>query len=340
MSNSKIHMVFNYINSYRVVGRYILLVILLAMPGVFAAQDVKVSATLDTNSILIGEQTVVHVTIQYRADKGNVAIQWPALNDTIIKQIEIVNKTKIDTTIPNKDDPYWLQQSQNLIITSFDSGYYAIPPFKFILNNDTSKVFETEALLLEVNNVQVDTTQAIRDIKPPMDEPFDFRELIPYVKWVVGILALLTLVIYLIKRYLKSRKTTIVVKSDPKVPPHITALAALEQINNEKLWQQGKYKQYHSAISDILRLYLQQRFKINAPEQTSDEIFAQLRSMVMDEESKQRLKQILTLADLVKFAKENPLPNENELSMQLAVDFVNGTKREEEVKSEAIETKD
>ncbi|MBL7893041.1 MAG: hypothetical protein JNL63_10450, partial [Bacteroidia bacterium] len=96
----------------------------------------------------------------------------------------------------------------------------------------------------------------------------------------------------------------------------------------EKLWQEGKVKQYHSRLTDILRLYIEARFKIPALEQTSDEIMSNFRSVLIDEESKKKIKQVFLVADLVKFAKEQPLPSENELSLTNAFDFVNGTSRE------------
>jgi hypothetical protein len=87
---------------------------------------------------------------------------------------------------------------------------------------------------------------------------------------------------------------------------------------------------YHSRLTDILREYIENRFKIQAMEQTTDEILFGFRNAAVDEESKHKLKQVLSLADLVKFAKEQPLPNENESSLSNVYDFIHGTKREEE----------
>ena len=98
----------------------------------------------------------------------------------------------------------------------------------------------------------------------------------------------------------------------------------------EKLWQEGKLKLYHSQLTDIIREYIENRFKIQAQELTTDEILFGFRNIAIDEESKYKLKQILLIADLVKFAKEVPLASENEMSMSNSYDFINGTKREEE----------
>ena len=89
-------------------------------------------------------------------------------------------------------------------------------------------------------------------------------------------------------------------------------------------------KEYYSSISDALRLYIEERFNVNALESTTDEIMKAFRTQVVDKQSKEKLEQALTLSDLVKFAKLTPIEDEHKFTLQNAFDFVNGTKREEE----------
>lgn len=290
------------------------------------SQTIEVNAKLDTSVLRLGEQTQLHLSVKYKADRP-LKIIFPFIGDTIIKQVEVVSKTKIDTTVPDKNDLTTFLQSQTFIITSFDSGFFAIPPFKFIIN-DTA--LETEPLLLQVNTLHIDTSQAIKDIKPPFTEPYHWKEFLPYIVWGLVSLAVIAIVIYLIYRWKKKKKNIPVEEKKVKIPAHIIALQNLEKLKEEKLWQQGKVKLYHSTISDILRVYIEDRFKIPTLEQTTDEILQSFRSSVIDKESLERLRQVLILSDLVKFAKEQPLPNENEMSLSNAFDFVNGTKRDYE----------
>ena len=111
------------------------------------------------------------------------------------------------------------------------------------------------------------------------------------------------------------------------MPPHIIALQKLTAIGDKKLWQQEQTKQYHTEITDVIREYLESRYAIQAMEQTSDEIFASLRHMDISDENRNTLRQVLILADLVKFAKEKPAPFENEQSMDNAVAFVKKTQQ-------------
>jgi hypothetical protein len=138
------------------------------------------------------------------------------------------------------------------------------------------------------------------------------------------------IIIIIIIRRMRKVEMPLVIEDAPKIPAHITALEKLEKLKEQKLWQEGKIKLYYSSMTDILREYIENRFRIQAMEQTTDEILFGFRNAAVDEESKTKLKQVLTLADLVKFAKEQPLPDENETSLKNVYDFVNGTKREDE----------
>jgi hypothetical protein len=110
-------------------------------------------------------------------------------------------------------------------------------------------------------------------------------------------------------------------------PAHVIALRNLDLLKEAKLWQQGQVKQYYTNLTDIIRIYIEQRFEVPAMEQTSDEILASLRKIAIEDESCfAALKEILLLADLVKFAKALPLPNENESNILNAYLFVNHTK--------------
>ena len=297
------------------------------------AQEIKASAKLDSSSIKIGQQVKLKLSVEYKVDNGKqIKIQWPIINDTIRKEIEVVGQSKIDTIIPDSTNPFQFIQTKTLLLTSFDSGYWAIPPFVFNVNNDTNGIF-TEPLLLQVNTIAVDTTLAIKDIKGIYSENYTWIDwLKDHIYLVYGILAgilILISIIYFIRKQLKKPKP-VIVDEKLKVPAHILAFEKLEKLKQENLWQQGKTKQYYIALTDILREYIENRFKIQAMEQTTDEILFGFRNIAIDDESKTKLKQVLILADLVKFAKEQPLPNENESSIMNSYDFVNGTKRDED----------
>ena len=314
-----------------------ILVFVVLMIGSSAFSQIKVNAVIDSSKIRIGEQTKLDLYVTYDANaQKNLKINWPSFEDTISGKVEIISKTAIDSTIPDKNNPGIIQYHQQFIVSAYDSGYFAIPPFKFIVNDDTANPVLTEALFLEVNTVPTDTTDAtIKDIKAPFNEPFDWKWYLPTVYTIGGILLLLALAIYLIIRFTK-KKPVEVVEQKPLVPPHILALEQLDKIKTEQIWKEGKTKEYYSAITDTVRLYIEGRFGVQALELTTDEIMRAFKSQVVDALSKEKLQQLLVLADLVKFAKQVPIEQEHNLALQNAFDFINGTKREEEYEAEEV----
>lgn len=286
-------------------------------------------AKIDTAKILIGEQIKLKIDVRYPTELKNNpqhTIIWPTYTDTITEKIEIVEQSQIDTSIST--DQKTILLSKTYVITSFDTGYVVIPPFIFYNSLDTTRPFETQPLLIEVQTVAVDTTQEIKDIKEPIDVPFTFKELLPYfIGGLIAIIIILLIVLYIIKR--KNKKPQIIEELKIIEPAHIIALRRLDELNQKKLWQQGKSKEYHSELSEIIRWYIEERFNISALEQTTEEILLSIRSLALPIELREKLQQLLTLSDLVKFAKAQPLAQEHELSMQNAINFIEQTKLEE-----------
>ena len=282
---------------------------------------IVVSAKPDTNQIRIGEQ--FKILLKANVPTG-VHVNFPVFPDTL-KGIEIVSRGKIDTLIAA--DKSSTTFSQQLKATSFDSGFYAVEPFQFTnLNKETGKTdtFSTEAFLITVKTVEVDTTLAIKDIKAPLTVPLTWQEILMYAFIALLIIGFFFLGVYLWKR----RKKTVspLIPKIPSRPAHELALEALKKTEEEKLWQQGLFKLYHSNVSDILREYIERSFDINALELTSDETLERIRRKKLDHGLLVKLASVLQTADLVKFAKLLPMPDENDKSMRNAYDFINGTR--------------
>lgn len=303
--------------------------VLLPLAGI--CQELRIQAVVDTAKLRIGEQAKIDLYLQYNANQPNLKIQWPEIGDTLTSKVEVISVSAIDTTIPDKNEPSDLLQHQQIVVSVYDSGYFAIPGFKFLVNGDTTKPQFTNSLLLEVHTVPTDTSASkIKDIKPPMNEPFNWKWYLEEIVYTSVFLLLIGLAI-LIWYFRSLREKTVQAEPDkPKVPAHITALETLEQIRSEQIWKNGKIKEYYSSISDTLRLYIEGRYDLPALESTTDEIMLAFRSQVIDTKSKEMLQQVLQLSDLVKFAKMFPVEFEHELTLQQAFDFVNGTKREDE----------
>lgn len=302
---------------------YILALLLLTCLSYNAgAQNIQAEAKLQQYTIRIGDQTKLFLSVHQPVKEH---VNFPKLADTITGKIQVVNINKPDTTY-DQNDHNSLTVTQSYTITCFDAGTYTIPSFSI---GTAGGVLKTNELTLQVETVKVDTTKAIYDIKQPISVSYTFLD---WLKdnwyWIVfpllGIALLIGLIWYLRK---KPKVETVVQVSKPTIPPDVTALRQLKELKNKKLWQQEEVKQYHIELSDIIREYLEKRYAIKTHEKTTDEIFAGLKRMAITDENKSKLKHILVLADLVKFAKEKPLPAENEESLEIAIDFVVATKQ-------------
>jgi hypothetical protein len=310
----------------------IISLLLCIQTGALFSQQVRVEAALDTARMRIGEQVKVDLYVTYDANLRDIKIDWPQIGDTLTGKVEVVSVSAIDTTFPNKTNSSRIFQHQQIVVSVYDSGFYAIPPFKFVFNNDTNSTAYTNPLLLEVHTVPTDSSAAkLKDIKPPFGEKFNWKWYLNHIYWGIGILLAVIAIILITRYYTKKGKKVDLEPEKPKVPAHITALASLERIREEQIWKEGKTKEYYSQISDAVRLYIEERFGLNALESTTDEIMLAFRSQVVDTPSKEKLQQLLTLSDLVKFAKMSPIDSEHQITLQHAFDFVNGTKREEVV---------
>ncbi|MDP4268197.1 MAG: hypothetical protein Q8880_12280 [Bacteroidota bacterium] len=286
------------------------------------SQEVSVKSTIDANKILIGDQIKLHLTFNGPA---KTKVKFPLIPDSI-KKIEVINRSKIDTVF--SQDKKNITLKQTLTITSFDSGSVYVPAFEFNYKTDndtaTNKLY-TDSIMLTVQTMKVDTTLNFKDIKPPLDVPLTFKEILPYILGVVGVAVLVFLGIYFYRRY-KNKKPLFKFVEKPKLPADILALQQLEELRKKKLWQDNRVKEYYSELTEILRIYLDSRYEIMAMESTSDEIIQMLKDKDIPEGTKQKLNSILSIADLVKFAKMQPIPTENDMCFSNAVDFVNETK--------------
>lgn len=298
-----------------------LLLVMILWSPVCNAQ--KATATLDTTVIRIGEQVRLH--LGFTAPRG-VSVQWPMLADTLNTSIEVVKRGNIDTTAIKGSD--LLQYRQYVTITSFDSGYHTIPSITFFYRGKTDSVRQysyTDSLMMKVNTVAVDTTLAIRDIKAPMKQSITFKELLPFILIAISVIALAALFIYYLWRR-KQNKPLLPKIVKPSLPAWQIALKELENLSEQKLWQNGRIKPYYSELSDILRRYLENQHMIPAVEMVTDEILDSCRENAAVQNSTEQLGRLLRLADLVKFAKEIPTAPQNEQSLKDAVSFVELTK--------------
>jgi len=295
------------------------------------AQEFKIAAKLDSIAIELGDQ--VWITLSAEQPK-NEKLTFPSFKDRIIEGIDLLETSKFDTqTVDNQK----IIVTQKLLITAFDDSIFTIPPFIFRRQLDT---LYSDSLLLMVNRVRIDSTELAKidtsqylkifDVKEPINTPWTFKEFLQlyygHILIIFGVSILIALIVVYLKRRSKN-KPFIKLPEKPKEPAHVIAIRALDELKAKKLWQSDKEILYYSELTEILKAYIEDRFLVKTFECTSHEILESFKhSESIDKQLFIALKQILTFADLAKFAKYKPLPDENDLCLKNAYQFVEGTK--------------
>ena len=286
-----------------------------------------VSAAIDSTTLFIGDQTDLHLRATCEVGEQ---VQLPELDKELIPGIEIVDKTVVDTATLSDGR---VQYNQYLTLTSFEDSLFYIAPLPFVSGDDT--VWSESLMLNVVQPFEMDSADmAITDIKGIYKAPIWWWGIL---RWVLLALAIAGVGVggYYLITYLQSRMRKgeeEMAAAEPLRPAEEVALEKLDAIREQKIWQTGQVKEYHTQLTDVVREYIDRRFEVSSVEQTSDETLRAMRPLLSNQkELYEQLRKMLTLADLVKFAKWTTTPDENEQSLRSAYAFVKETTLAEEV---------
>ncbi|WP_235297277.1 hypothetical protein [Portibacter marinus] len=209
----------------------------------------------------------------------------------------------------------------------FDVGIYVFDGFNFTYQN---RDYKTNRVLMKVTfkdyNLTVVDSTGLAPIKNIEREPLKIQDFIPYLLMVL----VPALLLYFGYQYWKKRKNG---EEAPKIepivyiPPDVKALTSLKALRQQELWQKGEIKQYQSELSHIIREYLEGRYDIHALESTTSDIIRSIKDRSFTETDQVKLRRILQISDLVKFAKAKPEVNIHEEFMYDAIEFVQRTRR-------------
>lgn len=279
------------------------------------AQDVRVSASVDSTSYLIGDW--IHVVVSAETAPHLQAL-GPVPGDTL-GPFEVLRMQSRDSSESGgRKHRSWVVR-----LTTFDTGAVSIPSLAIHFLNTTDSSVQTaftNPIPLSIGTVDLGDDPQLKDVKPPLDAPWRFEDLVPYLLFLV-LLALAAGGYLLYRRFRKNRDQE-PVPAESAVPAHERALMALKALEAMRLWQQGRVKEYYSKVSEIVRRFFEDRFGVPALEMTSDEI---VQSLKMVPEAGGVLKEVdrfLLTSDLVKFAKYEPSMAENEAELQMAYGIV------------------
>jgi LPXTG-motif cell wall-anchored protein len=313
--------------------RIVFSIILLILSAPIFCQ-IEANAFLDKKSMRLGEQTTFTIEVNLSDSITIEDVQLPNIEKTInvfradtLMAVELeVIESYTDTAFDNNSNVLSFQKKY--IITSWDTGVFMIDSMK-IAFHDT--FVNTNSTYLHIGDVPVDTTKDIVDIKDILSEKSSSDEAEAETGWFeknwIWLVIIFSLLIAGIAGwFFYFRKEKEVIEIKPKLPAHQIALQRLSSLKKKDLIKKGKEKEYYSEITEIIRVYLGDRYNVHALELTTNEIINRLKFENVSPDHKFSLKEILETADLVKFAKVKPSEMDNENSLFKAEEFVRNTK--------------
>ncbi|MGB1076408.1 MAG: hypothetical protein ACPGYK_09490 [Flavobacteriales bacterium] len=303
--------------------------LILLVAGAKEPPQISVEMKLDTAVLAIGDQTEFTLRA-IRTPQSSGTFVFPIFEgDSIPGGLEVLSFLGADTALTvtaNDDDAIAVER--RWLVTSWDTGFRAIPPVPVVFEGDT---LETNALLLQILTPRIEDPNAIAAPAEVIDVEWTFKERVqralPTVLLILLILGLLAAGWWAYRKH-QNRPRNAAPAATPQVPlepAHVVALRELESIRVRAVWQRGDEKGHHAATSLTLRTYVERRFGLPALERTTFEIRRGLRGLPMREEERTLLLELLELSDLVKFAKYRALPEEHERIVVRAIHFVEST---------------
>nr|WP_303633442.1 hypothetical protein [uncultured Muribaculum sp.] len=210
----------------KVINRIHLLLtaLLLSCATAHAAAPVSVKASLDSTYLIMGKQTLLKVNLVQ--DKGTQGYFITNNGDTLTREVEIIGLLRSDTTDIGSNREEIVRE---IIIQSFDSGLYTLPPFVYVADGDT---FASNDLALKVLPVPVDTMTTVHDYAgtiAPHTRIWDYLpDFITDYWWIYAIILAIGIAVAAYFLFFKKKVIAAVLPKKKPVPPYEMAMQQLK----------------------------------------------------------------------------------------------------------------
>jgi hypothetical protein len=250
---------------------------------------------LDTFEITVGDPLALTVAVEH--DVGS-SVVWPDSID--LGSVELLDAVVLEPVHQANRQI----SAARFVVTAFELGDLEIPSFDVAVVGADTTVLASDEWNVTVVSVGRDESGDIRDIKGPLDIPRNWLLLIP---WILAVIVLSFVGRWVYKRYRGSKtRSEKVVPTSPTKPPHEIAYEALDRLAASGLLEQGNVKQYHIEVSDIIRRYIEGRYRVAALEMVTYEVLLGLEDVGLAFDTRLEFERFLGDCDLVKFAKLRP----------------------------------
>lgn len=222
-------------------------------------------------------------------------------------------------------------------LDTFVTGAYIIPPATITYttpNGKQHKIKTTEVFVEVVSSLDKKKEKAadIREIRDPLMVPRPGLSLAAKAGIAVAALIIALAGAFFLLRTIKKRKP-----AEPPTPPHIVAQEALQELLQKSLIERGQIREFYYELSAIVRCYIEDRFGLHAPEQTTEEFLYSLRETdELSSAHKALLEDFLAACDVVKYARHIPTRTEVQDCFDKAHRFVIETAEQAESEEQKV----
>ena len=279
--------------------------------------DTSVEGILDFSTLDTLDNLMYATDTSFFNKKGDIAIlPGGSLN------ISSTNPAVDLSHLPFKDWGGEHVLEGTIVVAFYDVGQFKIPNPKLNLPIESSFLPSSPPIVnvylpRELQEMLQDSI-AVAPIKPIFDEPLQFEDF-KLLLISLGILIAAVMLVYFTR--IKKRELETKEVKEEIIPAHLVAMQKLDVLKSKELWQKGKIKEYQSELTFIIREYLENQFNVNALEMTTDEIL----KAIPDKVDQQKLRNILQIADMVKFAKAKPPADIHNRFLEMAYEIIKTT---------------
>ena len=301
--------------------------VLVAAPVVALADGAPVSVTVSVEPAVatIGDR-LHYALVLDRADGVEVVLPDVVAD---LAPFEVLDLTLSE---PEQRDGRVVER-RDYVVAAFETGELFVPAleFAYVTADGDSGVALSDSLAVSIGSVlpEVREDQQVgpMDIKPPLELP---RRVWPYVVAALVVAAVVA-GLYFLRRWLKSRKAQPKEEraEEPPVPrfaAHVVALERLDALAREDMIGRGDLAGFYVRVTEIVRLYLRDRFGVDAIDMTTSELRPAMRDARIDEAEIAWSGAYLVHADLAKFAKHVPTEERARADFGEARKFVERTR--------------
>jgi hypothetical protein len=275
----------------------------------------EITVRVTPDSVLVGDRIRCTITV-HPAEQEVAALEGFDKPDTLVDHpFELISQ-KHSSTLPLSGAG---KEVFDFEFAVFSTGHQSLPPFTVVLRDAEGRVIKKipckPSASVFVRTLTDSSMHDLRPLKPPLKPSIPSLLIIAVVAGVFGVAGVVLLLLFLLKRTVRN--------SAERVDSGQVAQRKLRKLGSSLSAGMPPHECYEE-LSNIMRTFLENHYRIRALEAVTQEIERDLKKLgVAGFES---IMNLLKQADLVKFADSRPDVEESRQSLQKASEVIRSTR--------------